>query len=108
MNGILDNIVTLLQQGIAVVADFIRLIWSWSFGQMLTIFESDWHALPFGKQIVFGLSALVIALILFRALTHIWGAIVGLLSAILTVLPHIAIAGLVAFGGSWIIQNVAF
>jgi hypothetical protein len=38
----------------------------------------------------------------------VFKAFVALLSAFVAVLPYIVIAGLVAFGGSWIIRTVNF
>jgi hypothetical protein len=33
------------------------------------------------------------------------GAIVGLISALIAMLPQIVYAGLIAFGGAWVITN---
>jgi len=33
-------------------------------------------------------------------------AIVGLISALIAMLPHIVWAGLIAFGGAWVITNL--
>jgi hypothetical protein len=46
--------------------------------------------------------------VLWEAAVAVFGAFVALLSAFISVLPYIVAAGLIAFGGSWIIHNVNF
>lgn len=115
MNGIIDKIVQFLQQGIAAIFDFIRLIWTWSFGQMITIFRSDWQSLPIWKIVVLAAIVVAIVYVLYRAILQVWSAaeailkaFIGLLSVLVSILPHILVAGLIAFAGSWVIQNVNF
>lgn len=115
MNQIINKIVQFLQQGIAAIFDFIRLIWTWSFGQMITIFQSDWQSLPIWKIVILVLVAGGIIYVLYRAIMQVWGAaesvlkaFIGLLSVLVSILPHILIAGLIAFAGSYVIQNVNF
>jgi len=43
---------------------------------------------------------------LLKAVQSVLGAIVGLVSALISMLPQIVYAGLVAFGGAWIITNL--
>jgi hypothetical protein len=35
------------------------------------------------------------------------GAIIGFISALISMLPQIAWAGLIAFGGAWVITNLS-
>jgi hypothetical protein len=44
---------------------------------------------------------------LLKAVQSVLGAIVGLISALIAMLPQIVYAGLVAFGGAWIITNLS-
>ena len=115
LNGAIDKIVQFLQQGIAAIFDFIRLIWTWSFGQMITIFQSDWQSLPIWKIVILVIAAAAIVYVLYRAIMQVWGAaeailkaFIGLLSVLVSILPHILVAGLIAFAGGWIIQHVNF
>ena len=43
---------------------------------------------------------------LLKAVQSVLGAIVGLISALIAMLPQIVYAGLIAFGGAWIITNM--
>lgn len=115
MDGIINKIVQFLQQGIAAIFDFIRLIWTWSFGQMISIFQSNWQSLPIWKIVILAIAAAAIVYVLYRAIMQVWGAaeailkaFIGLLSVLVSILPHILIAGLIAAAGSWVIQNVNF
>jgi len=38
---------------------------------------------------------------------HVLGAIVGLISSLIAMLPQIVYAGLIAFGGAWVITNMS-
>jgi hypothetical protein len=43
---------------------------------------------------------------LLEAVQSVLGAIVGLISALIAMLPQIVWAGLIAFGGAWVITNL--
>ena len=115
MEGIINAIVSFLQQGIAAIFKFLQLIWNWSFGQIVSIFSSDWQALPIWKIVILILALGAIAYILYKAALVLWeaavsvfSAFVALLSAFVSVLPQIVIAGLIAFGAGYVIQHVNF
>jgi hypothetical protein len=115
VNQIIDQIVQFLQQGIAWIFNFFKLIWTWSFGQMIAIFQSDWQSLPLWKILVLVVVVIGIIYVLYKAVLQLWEAaekilkaFIGLLSVLVTILPYILIAGLIAAGGSWVIQNVNF
>lgn len=115
MNEIVSQIVDFLQQGIAAIFRFFELIWTWSFGQMLAIFQSDWQNLPIWKLVVLAIVVAAIIYVLYKAVIQLWKAaeqilkaFIGLLGVLVTILPFILIAGLIAAGGGWIIQNVNF
>jgi len=112
---IISSIVQFLQQGIAAIFKFLELIWTWSFGQIISVFQSDWKALPVWKVVLLIAVCAVIVYVLYKAVTVLWeaavavfGAFVALLSAFVSVLPYIVAAGLIAFAGGWVIHNVNF
>jgi hypothetical protein len=112
---IISSIVQFLQQGIAAIFKFLELVWTWSFGEIIAIFQSDWKALPIWKLVVLIAVAAVIVYVLYKAVTVLWeaavavfGAFVALLTAFVSVLPYIVAAGLIAFAGGWVIHNVNF
>jgi hypothetical protein len=115
VNQVIDQIVRFLQQGIAWIFNFFKLIWTWSFGQMIAIFQSDWQSLPLWKILVLVAVVIAIIYVLYKAVLQLWDAaekilkaFIGLLSVLVTILPYILVAGLIAAGGSWVIQNVNF
>lgn len=115
MNGIINSIVQFLQQGIAAIFKFLQLIWTWSFGQIVSIFSSDWQSLPIWKIVILVVALGAIAYILYRALMAIWSGVVSLfqafvelLSKFVAVLPQIVLAGLIAFAAGYVIQHVNF
>jgi type VI protein secretion system component VasF len=112
---IVSQIVSFLQQGIAAIFKFIQLIWTWSFGQILAILHSDWQSLPIWKIVVLAAVVIAIVYVLYKAIIQLWKAaeeifkaFIGLLSVLVTILPFILIAGLIAAAGGWVIQNVNF
>ena len=115
MTQIISQIIQFLQQGIAAVFKFLQLVWTWSFGQIVAVFQSDWQSLPIWKIVVLIVVLAAIAYILYRAALVLWAAVeslfrafVALLLAFISVLPQIVIAGLIAFAGGWVIHSVNF
>jgi hypothetical protein len=115
MEQIINSIMQFLQQGIAAIFKFLQLVWSWSFGQIVAVFQSDWKALPIWKLVVLIIAVGAIVYILYKAAKELWeaavavfGAFVSLLSAFVSVLPYILAAGLIAFASGWLIHNVNF
>ena len=115
MEKIIKQIVTFLSEGIAVILKFLQMVWTWSFGQIIDIFQSNWQALAVWKIVILVLTIGIITYYLYTAAKQIWGAtedvfkaFVTLLSSFVSVLPYIVISGLAAFGGSYIIQNINF
>ncbi|MBN9246320.1 hypothetical protein [Hyphomicrobium sp.] len=113
MKQIIDQIVSLLQQGITAIFRFVELVWQWSFGQMLAIFQSDWQALPVWKIAVLALVVIAIVYVLYKGFFQLWAAaeqifkaFVELLMVLVSILPYVLIAGLIAAAGSYVIQHV--
>jgi hypothetical protein len=82
---------------------------------MIAIFQSDWQSLPLWKILVLVAVVIAIIYVLYKAVLQLWDAaekilkaFIGLLSVLVTILPYILVAGLIAAGGSWVIQNVNF
>ena len=115
MRQIIDQIVNFLQEGISAIFRFVEVVWQWSFGEIIAVFQSDWKALPVWKMVILIAVCAVIVYVLYKAVTVLWeaavavfGAFVALLSAFVSVLPYIVAAGLIAFAGGWVIHNVNF
>ena len=115
MEQIISAIMQFLQQGIVAIFKFLELVWTWSFGEIIAIFHSDWKALPIWKLVVLVAVVAAIAYVLYKVIIKLWAAalvvfraFVDLLLAFISVLPYIVAAGLIAFAGGWVIHNVNF
>jgi hypothetical protein len=112
MQQMFNQLLQFLQQGIAAIIRFVQLIWSWSTGQIVKVFTAPWQHWPLWKQLVLVLIAGVIVYVLYKAIKELWetgeralGAFTSLLGAFVKTLPRILIAGLVALGGIWLLNN---
>lgn len=113
MSQILNQIALFLQQAVTAIVQFIVLVWTWSFGQIVAIFQSNWQALPVWKIVVLAIVVLAIAYVLSKAVFQLWAAaeqilkaFIGLLSVLVSLLPFVLVAGLIAAVGGYVIQNV--
>jgi cytochrome bd-type quinol oxidase subunit 2 len=113
MQQALNQLGQILQQVITALIKFIGFVWSWSFGQIITIFQSDWQSLPIWKIVVLVLIVLAIIYVLYKAAVELWGAaeailkaFIALLGVLVSILPYVLVAGVIAAGGGWVIQNV--
>jgi hypothetical protein len=88
-------------------------LWGWSFGQVVTMLQLPFDSLPVWKQVIF--VVVIISLVylghrvardLLKAVQTMVGAVVGLMAAFIIMLPQIVWAGLIAFGGAWVIMNL--
>ncbi len=106
LSDIMGRLASLFWQALVV-------LWSWSFGQIVTMFQLPFDSLPVWKQVIFIL--VIVALVylfhkvsrdLLKAVQTMIGAIIGLIAAVIIMLPQIVWAGLIAFGGAWVIMNL--
>jgi hypothetical protein len=112
MKQIFDQFLQFLQQGIAAIFRFIQLIWTWSADQITKIAKVPWDSWPLWKQILLIIIIAAVAYLLFIAARQLWSAGIrvltafgSLLFAFIVTLPTILIAGVVALGGLWAINN---
>jgi hypothetical protein len=97
----------------SLIWEALLVLWGWSFGQIVTMFQLPFDDLPVWKQVLF--IVVIVSLVylahkvardLLRAVQTMLGAVVGLIGAFIIMLPQIVWAGLIAFGGAWVIMNV--
>jgi hypothetical protein len=112
MKEIFEQFLQFLQQGIAAIFRFVQLIWTWSAEQISKIMQVPWESWPLWKQILLIIVIAAVAYALFVAAMRLWvagvrvlGAFASLLAAFVYTLPPILIAGVVALGGLWLINN---
>lgn len=102
-----------VQRLAGVIWQALQFLWNWSFGQVVTMFQLPFNTLPVWKQGLFIIVIVSLAYLshkvakdLLKAVQSVVGAMVGLVSALLSMLPQIVWAGLLAFGGAWAITNL--
>lgn len=115
MNQIINTIVQVLHQGIAFIFKIVQIAWTWSFGEIVRVSQSNWQALPIWKMVVLAVVLIGIAVMGYKVLRQLWDAgekllraFVALLAVLVSVLPYVLVAGVIAFAGGWVIKNVNF
>jgi len=113
MRDILNQIVQFLQQGIAAIFRFVELIWTWSIDQVMRVTEVPWASWPLWKQVVLLIIAGAIVYTLYKVGKELWEAgekilagFASLLVVLVKTLPMMIVAGLIAFGGLWLVNSV--
>jgi hypothetical protein len=113
MQHAFDQLLRFLQQGISAIFRFVQMLWSWSVGQIAALLAVPWQQWPLWKQIllVLVLAGVIWALYraakeLFEAGERILAAFASLLSALVRTLPSVALAGLIALGGVWLMNHL--
>ena len=113
MKQIFDQLLAFLQQGIAAIFQFIELIWTWSVDQITRVFQAPWDSWPITKQVLVVLILAAVAFAVYRAAIQLWVAGIGvlrafasLLVAFVMTLPAMVVAGAIALGGLWVINNL--
>src|SRR5262245_3495502 len=112
MKPILDQFLQFVQQGIAAIFKFVSLIWTWSIEQIARLAQSPWEHWPLWKQILLIVMIVMVAMFLFFAARQLWysgvrvlGAFASFVAALIYTLPSILMAGIIALGGLWLINN---
>jgi len=107
-----NQLVQFLQQGIAAIFRFVQLIWTWSIGQITQVVQSPWQSWPLWKQVLLVVVIAGVAWALYKAAKELWkagesvlGAFAALLGVFVKTLPRVVLAGLIAMGGAWLLNN---
>lgn len=108
-----NQLLHFLRQGISAIFHFVQILWTWSVGQITTLLAVPWQQWPLWKQVllVLVLAGVIWALYrvakeLFEAGERILAAFASLLSALVRTLPNVVLAGLIALGGSWLMNHL--
>ncbi len=109
----LNQLLQLLQQGLAAIFRFIGLIWQWTITQISAVPWNRLNDLSTLKVVLLIIIGVAVIYLLYRAAMELLEAGEKLLAAFVTTLsvfvrtlPYILIAGLVAAGGAWVINHV--
>ncbi len=109
----LNQLLQLLQQGLAAIFRFIQTIWQWSVTQILAV---PWYRLgdlPWWKVAVLVLGGAVVVYLLYRAAQELFeagekalSAFVTLITVLVRTLPPILLAGAVAAASAWVVNHL--
>jgi len=115
MQRFFDTLLQFVQQGVTAVFRFVQFIWIWSIGQMSTLLQSPWDEWSMAKRGILGLVILLLVWVLYYAAKDLWGAgqtiLVAfgtLLNVLVRTLPKVLLAGLIALGSAWVLNNIDF
>jgi hypothetical protein len=107
-----NQLVQFLQQGISAIFRFVQMIWTWSIGQITQVVNSPWQNWPIWKQVLLVVVIAGVAWALYKAAKELWkagesvlGAFAALLGVFVKTLPRVVLAGLIAMGGAWLLNN---
>src|ERR1700759_3423033 len=113
MKQVFDQLLKFLQQGIAAIFHFVELIWTWSVDQISKLMAVPWQEWPLWKQILLVLILAGLLCSLYRvgrellfAGAAILAAFARLLAVLVQTLPHVALAGVIALGGVWLVNHL--
>lgn len=113
MQQFFNQLLQFLQQAISAIFRFVQLIWTWSVGQISALAKVPWQEWPFWKQILLVLVIGGVVWALYKAAKEFWeagerilGAFAALLGVLVRTLPSVLLAGLIALGGVWALNNV--
>jgi ABC-type arginine transport system permease subunit len=109
----LNQLIQFLQQGIAAIFRFVQLIWTWSIGKITQVVQSPWQSWSIWKQVLLVLVLAAVVFALFKVAKELWeagervlAAFATLLGVFVRTLPQVVVAGLIAMGGVWLINNI--
>lgn len=115
MQQAMDSVVRIIQQVFQWLIQLFQFVWNWSFGQVTAAFRQlpNVASLPIWKQVLLALVALALAYLIYVVALDLWNAVrriidgvLGLLRALVDDLVYVLLAGIVAFAGSWAINNL--
>jgi hypothetical protein len=113
MQQFFNQLLQFLQQGISAIFRFVQMIWTWSVSQITQLTQVPWASWPWWKQILLALIIAGVIWALYKAAKELWSAgektlaaFAGLLGVLVKTLPAVLIAGLIALGGAWVLNNL--
>jgi hypothetical protein len=113
MQQVFEQVLQFVQQGVSAIFNFIQLVWTWTASQVTALAAVPWQSWPLWKQVLLVLIIVGAGWALLRAVMELWEAAARILTAfatlliaLITTLPNILVAGAVALGGIWVLNNV--
>jgi hypothetical protein len=113
MQQAFNQLLQFLQQGISAIFHFVQMIWTWSVGQISALLAVPWQQWPLWKDILLVLILVGVIWALYKAAIELFAAgeriliaFASLLSVLVRTLPSIVLAGLIALGGTWLVNHL--
>jgi hypothetical protein len=113
MQQFFNQLLQFLQQGISAIFRFVQLIWTWSVDQINSLVQVPWQDWPLWKQILLVLVIVGVGWALYKPAEGpvgggrtVLGAFATLLGVLVGTLPRVMVAGLIALGGVWVLNNL--
>jgi hypothetical protein len=113
MHQFFNQVVQFLQQAISGIFRFIQIVWTWSIDQMTKVMQEPWQSWPLWKQILLVLIIVGVIWALYKAAKEFWEAgerilhaFATLLAVLVRTIPSVILAGLIALGGLWLLNNL--
>lgn len=95
MQQVLNQVGQIAQRLFAVIWQVLEFVWQWSFGQVVKMFQLSFNTLPLWKQVLFVIVVGALAYFIYAvardllaAMQTVMKAIIGLVSALVTMLPQ--------------------
>jgi hypothetical protein len=115
MKQVFNQLLQLVQQGIAAIFRFVQLIWTWSIDQITKVLQAPWESWPLWKQILLVILIAAVIFAVYKAAIELWlagirvlRAFANLLVAFVMTLPAMLLAGVIALAGLWAMNNLGF
>ena len=115
MQQAVNQVLQLVQQGIAAIFSLVSTVWNWVVGQVVGFVNLPWQQLSMLKLVVAAVTVGVAGWFLWKAGKQIWsasekllGAFAGFLAALVTALPNGIVGGAIFLLGAWLIRTFTF
>lgn len=110
---LVDQLLQLLRQGLAVIIRYIDQIWSWAILQVESVPWTEFGQLLLWQQVLLVLTGGAVIYLFYTAIKELldagkrlFDAIATLFSVLISTLVPAILAGLVAAGGAWVVNNI--
>ena len=113
MNQSIHELMQLVLQGIAWVLRTIEILWTWSWAQIMAMFNMSWTNLPAWKMVVGMIAVAVLGGILFimarrglEAFGKIAAAFWTMVLTMVAIVSFVVVAGITSRGFQWVVATV--
>jgi len=113
MQGLLNQLLQFIQNGVAAVFRFIAQIWAWAIGEIIRVLNVPFTSLSVWKWVVIVATIAGAGWFFYKAGKHLWDTFYKLLvafadavRALVVSLPNAVIGGLIILAGLWVMGKI--